>query len=117
MQEVVDTGLRLRVEETGDWNEWIGKTWNWHGRDPRHIYVIEYYFEVPADMQGVPSEIPFKTVKTEYPRTSLMSLVGNVGGTLGMFVGFTFIGITEGLLKFYLYLKTWVKRFWIESKS
>ena len=106
---MVNTGLRLRIEEAEDWNAWVATTWDWHGSDPRHIYVVEYHFEVPADMQGVPSEIPFKTVKTEYPRTSLMSLVGNVGGTLGMFVGFSFVGITEWLTTFWSSFKSMLK--------
>ena len=38
---------------------------------------------------------PSKTVKTEYWIMSSLSFVGNVGGTLGMFVGFSFIGTSE----------------------
>ena len=38
---------------------------------------------------------PSKTVKTEYWIMSDLSFVGNVGGTMGMFVGFSFIGTSE----------------------
>ena len=37
----------------------------------------------------------FKTVKREYYIMSGLSFVGNIGGTLGMFVGFSFIGSAE----------------------
>ena len=35
---------------------------------------------------------------TEYFVTTGLSLVGNVGGTLGMFIGFSFLGTAEWLL-------------------
>ena len=38
---------------------------------------------------------PFKTVNVEYLEMTLMSLIGSVGGTLGMFVGFSFMGMLE----------------------
>ena len=38
---------------------------------------------------------PFKTIKEEYLIISWMSLLGNVGGTLGMFIGFLFIPTSE----------------------
>ena len=41
---------------------------------------------------------PFKTVKTEYWIMPTLLFVGNVGGTLGMFVGFSFIGTSEWFL-------------------
>ena len=40
---------------------------------------------------------PTKTIKTEYYIMPGLSFVGNVGGTLGMFVGFSFIGLAEWL--------------------
>ena len=42
---------------------------------------------------------PKVSVKEEYLITNEISLIGNVGGTLGMFVGFSFIGTIEWLLE------------------
>lgn len=39
--------------------------------------------------------LPYKTVDTEYLVMTWISLVGAVGGTLGMFVGFSIIGTSE----------------------
>ena len=58
--------------------------------------VIEVTFDTtPKSFWEVRSLKPFKTVKTEYWIMSGLSFVGNVGGTLGMFVGFSFIGVAE----------------------
>ena len=38
-----------------------------------------------------------KTVKTENAVTSMKTLVGSIGGTLGMFVGYSLIGTIEWL--------------------
>ena len=40
---------------------------------------------------------PFKTVREEFWLISWTSLLGNVGGTLGMFIGFCFIATFEWL--------------------
>ena len=60
--------------------------------------IIEYKFSVPLFMEDHRPEEPFKTVMTEYFVTTGLSLVGNVGGTLGMFIGFSFLGTAEWLL-------------------
>ena len=41
-----------------------------------------------------------------------MTLVGNVGGMLGLFVGFSFLGTTEFLMDF-IVLKLWT---WMKNK-
>ena len=46
------------------------------------------------------SKKPFKIVKTQYLITSIMTLVGNVGGTLGLFIGFSFLNISEWMIDF-----------------
>ena len=70
-------------------------------KDPTYMIVVEIQFEVPSDLKNVGSVKPFKTVKTEYLITTFMSLVGNVGGTLGMFVGFSFIGMADWFTSFW----------------
>ena len=56
---------------------------------------FEYSFGFPHSTPVVRSYEPFKTIKKEYLIISWMSLLGNVGGTLGMFIGFSFITTSE----------------------
>ena len=60
--------------------------------------VIEVKFATPKSFWELRSLEPFKTVKTEYYIMSGLTFVGNIGGTLGMFVGFSFIGVAEWYL-------------------
>ena len=62
-------------------------------------FGFRYQFEVPIATKDHMSHKPLKTVKKEYLITNEISLIGNVGGTLGMFVGFSFIGTIEWLLE------------------
>ena len=55
------------------------------------------------------SRKPFKIIKKEYLILNDMSLIGNVGGTLGMFVGFSFIGTFEWLLDILSKVKNHIK--------
>ena len=56
---------------------------------------FEYSFGFPHSTPVVRSYKLFKTIKEEYLIISWMSLLGNVGGTLGMFIGFSFITTSE----------------------
>ena len=58
-------------------------------------FTVEYGFELPESNSNLRSHKPFKTVKTEYLITTWISLIGTVGGTLGMFVGFSIIGTSQ----------------------
>ena len=58
--------------------------------------VIEIKFDTaPQSSWKVRTHEPFKTVKKEYWIMSDLSFIGYVGGTLGMFVGFSFFGLGE----------------------
>ena len=59
---------------------------------------MEYRFAVPKGTRDLFSKKPFKTVKTEHWRTNGITLVGDVGGTLGLFVGFSFLATSEWLM-------------------
>ena len=59
-----------------------------------------YRFVLPKGTKDLRSKNPFKSVKKEYFIMSLMSLIGNVGGTFGMFVGLSIIGVTDLVLEF-----------------
>ena len=80
-------------ELTKHWEDWLTKNWNFQGKDPFNSLVFEYEFELPSITRDQRSEDPFKTVNTEYLIITWQSLVGTVGGTLGIFVGFSFIKI------------------------
>ena len=56
---------------------------------------FEYNFGFPHSTPLVRSYELFKTIKEKYVIISWMSLLGNVGGTLGMFRGFSFITTSE----------------------
>ena len=58
---------------------------------------FQYQFASPAGTKDQRSKELFKTVKQEYLVNSLMSLVGNIGGTMGMFIGFSIIGMFESM--------------------
>ena len=58
---------------------------------------FQYQLASPAGTKDQRSKEFFKTVKQEYLVNSLLSLVGNVGGTMGMFIGFSIIGMFESM--------------------
>ena len=80
-------------------------------------YDLDYRFVLPTKGTVVlRTDEPFKIVKKEYLIMHLMLLVGNVGGTLGSFVGFSFITTSEWFLE--ISLKSWikVKQIWNKNK-
>ena len=62
--------------------------------------VFGYQFEAPKATRNQLSKQPFKNVKREVWVVTFTSLVGNVGGTLGMFIGFSFFMGFENLVAF-----------------
>lgn len=71
----------------------------------RDWFTIEYRFGFPDSSVGLRSETPFKTVLEEYYILDDRGLVGNVGGTLGLFTGFSFFGVA-----------TWATGLWMKVK-
>ena len=65
-----------------------------NGPKKPNVLVFGYKFDSPRsyDMR---SEKAFKKVNKEYLEMTLMSLIGSVGGTLGMFVGFSLNGMLD----------------------
>ena len=61
---------------------------------------FRYKFVLPKATKDLRSKKPFKRIKTQYLMTSMMTLVGNVGGTLGLFIGFSFLEISEWITDF-----------------
>ena len=64
-------------------------------QDANRSFDFEAYFELPDTTRDVRTDMPFKTIRTEYLLMSQMLLVGNVGGTLGVFIGFSIFGTSE----------------------
>ena len=58
---------------------------------------FEYSFVAPKATWERRNKEPFKYVRKEYWVMPLTTLVGNIGGTAGMFVGFSFITAYEWL--------------------
>ena len=59
-------------------------------------------FGSPHSTNDHRSRISAKKVRTEYPLITFISVVGTVGGTLGMFVGILFVSIAEVLVSTFL---------------
>ena len=72
--------------------------------------MFGYQFEAPKATRKQLSKEPFKNVKREVWVVTFASLVGNVGGTLGMLIGFSFF---MGFEKIYVFLGT----FWSATKT
>ena len=92
---LLKTGLRLTCKEA------------FRGPDD---FLMDYTFQLPVDTRSLRSDYPFKIVKKEYLIMTWMTLVGNVGGTLGMFIGFSFITTSEWLITSAMRLRDWIKK-------
>ena len=78
--------------------------------------VFEYGFDLPSSTNSHRYQVPLKVVKTEYEVFPFISLVGVIGGTLGMFVGFSFLNTTEWLIAALPRLLKWIKQKWNQCK-
>ena len=63
-----------------------------------NTFGFDCKFESPQASNGLRSERPFKYTKTEYWLMPWTSLIGNVGGEIGLFIGFSLLGTFDGLL-------------------
>ena len=63
-------------------------------------FAFALTFELPSSTKNLRSDDPFKTIHRETFSLSGMTLVGNIGGHLGMFIGFSFIAYSVWLLEF-----------------
>ena len=87
-----------------DWKKWQNR-WTWNGSyKAENSIFLEYYFETPDQGRDRRSDKPCKIVHQEYFIMPLVSFAGNVGGTLGMFIGFSFLGTSEWLMTI---IKNW----------
>ena len=77
----------------------------------KNRFSIEYHFDMPD--KDLMTKRLHKTVKKEYLIMSVNSLVGNVGGALRMFLGFSFFRLSKWLMTLGGKLVSWFQRwFW-----
>ena len=69
-----------------------------HSGMPLGKVVFRYQFATPKATKNHMSKIPFKEVKQEYWVVSIPTLIGNLGGVLGLFSGFSFLTCFESLM-------------------
>ena len=80
-------------------------------------YSLRLNFGTPKSTIDTRSDMPFKTVKREYWIMSWLSLIGNVGGTLGMFVGFSVITTAESAMTVLAKFWKWLTNFSQNKKT
>ena len=82
---------------------------------PKTCTILQYTGEVEKDKQNLPShEVQFiynfappktTTIHEEYLIYDAVGLLGSVGGTLGMCIGFSFSGVLNSLLSAISFIK------------
>ena len=77
---------------------------------PNDAGITYEFMTPPATNRDHPMDYPFKTVKKEYLVVTWMSLIGNIGGTLGVFVGFSLIGFVTSATEFFKWFKDELSR-------
>ena len=61
-------------------------------------YEFEYRFRAPESSNGERTSWPIKIVSRETYLWTWYTMLGNVGGNMGLFIGFSFIGVLGSLL-------------------
>ena len=85
------------------------KSHNYQNVDEHNIsFGFKYKFVMPKGSDILRFDKPFKFVKEEYLVITGSSLVGNIGGTLGMFVGISFISTLEWIIDAAYKAKKWI---------
>ena len=62
-------------------------------------FEFKYQFRVPESSNGERTRWPVKTVIQEHYLWTGETLLGNIGGSLGMFIGFSFTGVSASLFE------------------
>ena len=107
---------KMKIDQNEAWcsqvlNKFLIKCYqklnSFHFQEPyacTHSYVLGFRYENPGKV----------SVHTEYLLYDFISTLGNVGGTLGLFVGFSFSGLISFLLslmiKFVETFQGWIVR-------
>ena len=88
------------------------------GEKKSNEFTTGYIFDKSRWVRGLRSETVQKIIRKEYLINSFISLVGTIGGTLGMFVGLSIVGATQWFQSFVLppFWK-WIKKLHGKVKS
>ena len=74
-----------------------------------NVFLFEAKMHPPSSTHGNKVSMAYKTVFTEYYILNGMELIGTVGGTLGLMIGFSFMGsiisITDWIITLYCKVK------------
>ena len=70
-----------------------------HNSLNQNAFSFTLTFALPSSTKNLRSDEPFKTIHIETKSLSEMTLVGNIGGHLGMFIGFSFIACSVWLME------------------
>ena len=76
----------------------------------KNTFGFMYQFVFPQATRNLRTTKPFKTVRKEYLVMDQNSLIGKVGGILGMFVGFSFLALAEWLITLTGNIWEWIKK-------
>ena len=91
------TLLKYSISKIPDWNQSFQTSYACS-----HAYRFRFVFANPGKV----------TVTTEYLLYDFISTLGNVGGTLGLFIGFSFSGlisyVLNGILKIVDSMNEWI---------
>ena len=68
--------------------------------EEENFMILSLSLEHPPGTKDIREDSLFKHVRTEYLIMPWTSLIANVGGTLGMFIGFSFIGTSEWMMDY-----------------
>ena len=91
MQKLAETGLCQQSCTTTEFSGKLVYEGKVPGLDMNHITSFSYSIKAPATMR----------VNEEYLIYDFVGLVGSVGGTLGMFIGFSFINVISDVLNYF----------------
>ena len=62
-------------------------------------FYFQFELSMPKSSKGQREYAPFKVVSTELLVVTDLGLMGNVGGLLGLFIGFSIIGVFEWIME------------------
>ena len=72
-------------------------------------FYFQYSFTPPVDSRRERKSEPYKSVEEEYLVWDAYSLIGNVGGSMGLLVGFSFLALIGGAID--ILASIWKKTF------
>ena len=91
----------------------VGKTFKskyYEAEYDKNTLGFMYQFVYPRATRHQRTTNPFKTVRNEYLIMDQNLLIGNVGGIMGMFIGISFLALSEWLIAATENFWEWIKK-------